>query len=55
MEFTLVVVRPFGPHAVGDHIADPGLINATLESDHAGHVVAVQAASGQPAAEQGAR
>ncbi len=43
MDFTLVVVRPFGPHAVGDRITDPDAITAALASDHADSVVAVQA------------
>ena len=41
METTLVVVRPFGPHAIGDRITAPELVAATLDSDHAGAVVAI--------------
>ena len=52
MDLTLVVVRPFGPHAVGDRITDTTAITATLASDHAHCVVAVQPAY-PAAAEQG--
>ena len=41
MELTLVVVRAFGPHAVGDRIAAPEVVAATLASDHAHAVVAI--------------
>ncbi len=49
MQTTLVVVRAFGPHAVGDRIVEPDAIAGTLASDHAGSVVAVQAAAPAPA------
>ena len=39
MDITLVVVRAFGPHAIGDRITTAEEINATLGSEHAGHVV----------------
>ena len=45
MDTTLVVVRPFGPHAIGDRIIDAETITATLASDHAGNVVAVQSST----------
>ena len=41
MDITLVVVRPFGPHAIGDRITAPEVVSATLASDHATHVVAI--------------
>jgi hypothetical protein len=41
MDTILVVVRPFGPHATGDRITAPEDIAATLASDHAGWVVAI--------------
>ena len=41
MDITLVVVRPFGPHATGDHITSPEVVSATLASEHAGNVVAI--------------
>ena len=41
MEITLVVVRAFGPHAIGDRITAPEVVAATLASDHAGAVVAI--------------
>ena len=41
MDTTLVVVRPFGPHAVGDRITVPTDIAATLASEHARNVVRV--------------
>ena len=43
MDITLVVVRPFGPHAVGDRITAPEVVAATLASDHANAVVTVSA------------
>ena len=45
METILVVVRPFGPHAIGDRITDAEAIKSTLASDHAHCVVAVQSAA----------
>ncbi len=45
MEITLVVVRPFGTHAVGDRITSPQAVAATLASDVAHHVVRVSAPS----------
>jgi hypothetical protein len=41
MQPTLVVVRPFGPHAVGDVITAADTIAQILASDHANHVVKV--------------
>ena len=41
MDITLVVVCPFGPHAIGDRITAPEVVSATLASDHAGNVVAI--------------
>lgn len=41
MQPTLVVVRPFGPHAVGDVITAPDAIAQILAADHAFHVVKV--------------
>ncbi len=43
MDTTLVVVRPFGPHAIGDRITVPEDVAATLASSHACYVVAVRA------------
>jgi hypothetical protein len=43
MDFTLVVVRPFGPHASGDAITDPKGVAAVLDSEHADKVVRVRA------------
>ena len=48
MEITLVVVRAFGPHDVGDRINAPEVVAATLATEHAHAVVAVPA----PAATQ---
>ena len=39
MQPTLVVVRAFGPHAIGDVITTPDAVAAILASEHAGHVV----------------
>lgn len=39
MQTTLVVVRPFGPHAVGDVITTPDTVTQILASDHAKCVV----------------
>ncbi len=41
MEFCLVVVRPFGPHASGDTVTDPQAIASILGSEHMDHVVRV--------------
>ena len=49
MNITLVVVRAFGPHAVGDRITAPEVVAATLASEHANAVVAVPAPSPFPA------
>ena len=53
MDLTLVVVRPFGTHAVGDRITETATVAATLASDHAHSVVAVQPAIQAPPAAQG--
>ena len=50
MEITLVVVRPFGSHAIGDRITAPEVVAATLASDHAHAVVAVPAPLTTPTA-----
>ena len=47
MDITLVVVRPFGPHAVGETITVPADIAAVLACEHAHNVVAVSAPSKQ--------
>jgi hypothetical protein len=39
MQTTLVVVRAFGPYAIGDVITTPALVTQILASDHAEHVV----------------
>ena len=41
MQPTLVVVRPFGKHAIGDVITDSGAVTEILASDHADHVVKI--------------
>ena len=41
MQFSLVVVRPFGDHAVGDVITDANEIARILGSELTGHVVRV--------------
>ena len=41
MNTVLVVVRPFGPHAKGDVIADAATIAATLAGENAACVVRV--------------
>ena len=46
MDITLVVVRAFGPHAIGDRITASEVVAATLASDHAHSVVAVPAPQG---------
>ncbi len=43
MDITLVVVRPFGSHAVGDRITAPEMVTAILASEHAHAVVGVAA------------
>ncbi len=48
MNITLVVVRAFGSHAVGDRITVPEVVAATLASDHANAVVAVSAPTNKP-------
>lgn len=35
----LIVVRSFGPHAIGDLLTDAALIGDVLASEHAGYVV----------------
>ncbi len=37
----LIVVRPFGPYAVGQSITDPAVIAQVLAGEHAGHVVRI--------------
>ena len=46
MEFILVVVRAFGPHAVGDVVRDGAEIDAILASEHAGYAVRVRPQEG---------
>jgi hypothetical protein len=41
MQPNLVVVRAFGPYAIGDVIVAPNLVAQILASDHAAHVVKV--------------
>ncbi len=41
MQPTLVVVRPFGPHAIGDVITAAADVAKILASDHRDHVVRV--------------
>ena len=41
MQPTLIVVRAFGPHAIGDVIVAVDLVAQILASDHAEHVVKV--------------
>ncbi|WP_158746075.1 hypothetical protein [Acidisphaera sp. L21] len=41
MDIILVVVRAFGPHAIGDRITTPSDVTAMLASEHAGCVVAI--------------
>ena len=43
MDAVLIVVRPFGGHAVGDVIADPGKMRDTQGGEHARDVVRVLA------------
>ena len=49
MDTTLVVVRSFGPHAIGDRIVAPEDVAATLASPHAAPLVAVPAPPPDPA------
>jgi hypothetical protein len=41
MQPTLVVVRAFGPHNIGDVITATDIVAQILASDHAEHVVKV--------------
>ncbi len=41
MQPTLVVVRPFGTHAIGDVITNATDVTSILASDHATHVVKI--------------
>jgi len=41
MPLTLVVVRAFGPYAIGDVIVASDIVAQILASDHAEHVVKV--------------
>jgi hypothetical protein len=41
MQPTLVVVRPFGSHDIGDAIIAPADVTKILASDHREHVVKV--------------
>lgn len=43
MNFHLVVVQAFGPHAKGAHVNDPADIAAILASDQSDHVVKIRA------------
>jgi hypothetical protein len=43
MDAVLIVVRPFGGHAVGDVIADAGAMRDALKGEHARDVVRVAA------------
>jgi hypothetical protein len=60
MQTTLVVVRPFGSHAVGDFITAADTITQILASDHAKCVVkmappaAAPASTAEPASKMGA-
>ena len=42
MQPTLVVVRAFGPYAIGDVIVAPDVVAQILASDHAEQVVKVK-------------
>ena len=42
MEITLVVVRPFGTHAIGDRITLPAKVAEALASGNRGCVVPIQ-------------
>ncbi len=48
MNTHLAVTRAFGPHAKGAIVSDLTIIEAILASDHAGHVVPVQASCTTP-------
>ncbi len=37
----LVVVRPFGPHRVGDVVSDADAVSRVLASEHVDHVVRI--------------
>ena len=41
MHPSLVVVRAFGPHAVGDAITAPDAVATVLASEHSEHVVKI--------------
>jgi hypothetical protein len=43
MDAIVIVVRPFGTHAIGDVIADPGEMRDALNGEHARDVVRVAA------------
>jgi hypothetical protein len=45
MATVLVVVRPFGPHAIGDVISDTQEASAVLAGEHKHDVVRVPAAA----------
>lgn len=46
MAFELVVVRSFGPYAVGDRVTDATAIAGILASEHAANIVRVTASNG---------
>ena len=48
MDITLVVVRPFGPHAVGDRVTSSDDIAAILGSEHATFIVQVPTPTNRP-------
>jgi len=50
LAITLVVVRPFGPYAVGHVLADPVAVRDTLFGPHVHDVVRVssQSTTGEP-------
>ena len=53
MQNTLVVVRAFGSHAIGDLIVVPATVVEILASEHAGYVVqTVLPATPEPAHSQ---
>ena len=52
MNFHLVVVQAFGPHAKGAHVTDPADISAILASEHSDHVVKVQDPAAVPAEQE---
>ena len=49
MDRTLVVVRPFGTHVIGERITAADVVSAILASDHAHAVVAVGTVPTSPA------